>query len=109
MSLPERIAALSPEQRAHLAGRMKSLGLGAFEPATVPRRPPDVPLPLSFAQQRLWFLHRLNPASAVYHMPNAVRLNGALDTAALQRALETIVARHEALRCLLYTSDAADE
>ncbi|WP_123417576.1 non-ribosomal peptide synthase/polyketide synthase, partial [Pseudomonas brassicacearum] len=55
-------------------------------------------LPLSFAQQRLWFLAQLDGASAAYHIPTGLRLRGALDTSALKRALDRIVARHEALR-----------
>ena len=57
------------------------------------------PLPLSWAQQRLWFLDRFDPAaSAAYHMAGGVRLHGALRPDVLQAALETIVARHESLR-----------
>ncbi|MGS0897470.1 amino acid adenylation domain-containing protein, partial [Burkholderia stagnalis] len=57
------------------------------------------PAPLSFAQQRLWFLDQLDKrASAAYHLPIGVRLRGALDVASLQRALDCIVERHEALR-----------
>ncbi|HEX6039303.1 MAG TPA: amino acid adenylation domain-containing protein [Longimicrobium sp.] len=56
------------------------------------------PLPLSFAQERMWFLDRLLPGSAVYAMPLHVRLTGALDVEALRRALEDLVHRHEALR-----------
>ncbi|WP_323144934.1 AMP-binding protein, partial [Massilia phyllosphaerae] len=53
----------------------------------------------SFAQQRLWFLAQLDPsASAAYHLPEAVRLTGKLDTQALQATLDRIVARHESLR-----------
>jgi amino acid adenylation domain-containing protein len=55
-------------------------------------------LPLSFAQQRLWFIDQLEGASAAYHLPMRLRLKGALDRQALLRALERIVARHEALR-----------
>ncbi len=56
-------------------------------------------LPLSWAQQRLWFLDQLDPAAgAAYHMPVALRLHGTLDRPALCRALDRLVARHEALR-----------
>jgi amino acid adenylation domain-containing protein len=58
---------------------------------------PDV-IPLSFAQQRLWFLDQLEPNSALYNIPAALRLRGPLDRAALQKALDLIVTRHEALR-----------
>ncbi|MCI0998302.1 condensation domain-containing protein, partial [Pseudomonas corrugata] len=58
----------------------------------------DEPLPLSFAQQRLWFLAQMEGASSAYHMPAGLRLRGTLDHVALQRALDRIVARHEALR-----------
>ncbi|MBV8123374.1 MAG: amino acid adenylation domain-containing protein, partial [Paucibacter sp.] len=57
------------------------------------------PLPLSFAQQRLWFIDQLDQAGgAAYHMPAALRLHGQLDRLALRAALDRIVARHEALR-----------
>ena len=55
-------------------------------------------LPLSFAQQRLWFLDQLESGVAVYNMPAAVRLTGALNVPALEGALAEIVRRHEALR-----------
>ncbi|MFP2933969.1 non-ribosomal peptide synthetase, partial [Pyxidicoccus sp. 3LG] len=55
-------------------------------------------LPLSFAQQRLWFLDQLEPGSPAWNMPFALRLSGVLDTEALRRSLETLVHRHEALR-----------
>src|SRR5262249_496471 len=55
-------------------------------------------LPLSYAQQRLWFLSQFEGASAAYHIPGALKLSGPLDRDALIRALDRIVARHEALR-----------
>ncbi len=55
-------------------------------------------LPLSFAQQRLWFLDRLEPGCHAYNMPGAVRISGLLDQAALEKSLEEIVRRHETLR-----------
>ena len=58
----------------------------------------DGPLPLSFAQQRLWFLGQLGEAGSAYHIPGGLRLKGRLDREALVRALDRIVARHEGLR-----------
>ncbi|HEX6290054.1 MAG TPA: amino acid adenylation domain-containing protein, partial [Herpetosiphonaceae bacterium] len=58
----------------------------------------DQPLPLSFAQQRLWLLDQFEPESASYIIPIALRLTGSLDVAALQQSLDLIVQRHEALR-----------
>ncbi|HEX6911521.1 MAG TPA: amino acid adenylation domain-containing protein, partial [Longimicrobium sp.] len=54
--------------------------------------------PVSFAQERLWFLDRLQPDSALYNIPAALRLSGPLDVPALERALGEVVRRHEALR-----------
>ncbi|AIY41033.1 Siderophore biosynthesis non-ribosomal peptide synthetase modules [Collimonas arenae] len=56
------------------------------------------PLPLSFAQQRLWFLSQMQGSSETYHLPGMLDLQGKLDRAALYRALDRIVARHEVLR-----------
>ncbi|CAG1019156.1 partial arthrofactin-type cyclic lipopeptide synthetase C, partial [Burkholderiaceae bacterium] len=56
------------------------------------------PLPLSFAQQRLWFLAQMGDAGQAYHLPMSLRLSGTLDRAALRAALARIVDRHEALR-----------
>src|SRR6185369_1000179 len=63
-------------------------------------------LPLSFAQQRLWFIDQLEPGSANYNIATAVRLAGALDAEALERALSEVVRRHEALRTTFPTVDS---
>ncbi|MDV2474703.1 hypothetical protein F8M49_03375 [Rhodococcus zopfii] len=55
-------------------------------------------MPLSLAQQRMWFLNRFDPASGSYNIPLAIRLSGALDVAALQGAVGDVIGRHEILR-----------
>ena len=82
---------------ARLVERALAEGSG---PVVQPITPVDRagPLPASFAQQRLWFLDRLEPGSPLYNIPTAVRLAGDLDVAALGRALSEVVRRHEVLR-----------
>jgi acyl carrier protein len=66
-------------------------------------------LPLSFAQQRLWFLGQLMPDSSVYNMPTAVRFTGLLNVPALENSLGEIVRRHEALRTIFAEGKNADK
>ncbi|MBA3356383.1 MAG: amino acid adenylation domain-containing protein, partial [Pyrinomonadaceae bacterium] len=65
----------------------------------------DGNLPLSFAQQRLWFLDQLEPNSSFYNMPQAIRMSGPLDTQALRKTLTAIAARHESLRTSFTMTD----
>ncbi len=55
-------------------------------------------MPLSFAQQRLWFIDQLEPGNSAYNFPAAVRLKGPLNVAALEQSINEIVKRHESLR-----------
>ncbi|HEY0605033.1 MAG TPA: amino acid adenylation domain-containing protein, partial [Herpetosiphonaceae bacterium] len=71
----------------------------------ITRVPRDQRQPLSFAQQRLWFLDQLEPGSAVYNIPGAVEVHGPLDIAALQQSLNLIVRRHEVLRTVFEEID----
>jgi len=73
-------------------------------PAILPV-PRDGNLPLSFAQQRLWFIDQLEPGNAAYNFPAAVRLKGPLNVAALEQSLNEIVRRHEVLRTTFATVD----
>ncbi|MBZ4423351.1 condensation domain-containing protein, partial [Myxococcus sp. RHSTA-1-4] len=81
----------------HQAGPTPAVTSGTDVPVLT-RAHRDGPLPLSFAQQRLWFLEQLQPGSAFYNMPLALRMSGSLELAALQRAYEALVLRHEVLR-----------
>ncbi|HEX2077990.1 MAG TPA: amino acid adenylation domain-containing protein [Longimicrobium sp.] len=81
---------------AGLAALIEGSARAALPPIVPVER--DRPLPLSFAQQRLWFLDQFEPGTALYNVPSALRLSGALDVAALERAVGEVVRRHEALR-----------
>ena len=85
---------------AELAGVIAELLRQEPGPAAPPLLavPRTGPLPLSFAQQRLWFLERLEPGSSAYNIPNALRVNGALRPEVWDGVLSEIVRRHESLR-----------
>jgi amino acid adenylation domain-containing protein len=76
---------------------VRRAGRGLEAPPLLPA-PRSAELPLSFAQQRLWFLDRLDPGRPTYNIPLAVTLSGDLDAFALTRALDRVVERHEVLR-----------
>jgi amino acid adenylation domain-containing protein len=82
---------------AALAERLQA-GAGGAPPPPVRRRTDGGPAPLSFAQERLWFLDQLAPGRATYNLPYHAELSGPLDTAALESALSAVVSRHEVLR-----------
>ncbi|CAH0301706.1 non-ribosomal peptide synthetase [Roseomonas sp. CECT 9278] len=82
------------EDRRALLSRL----LQARSSGGIPLAPRDAPLPLSFAQRRLWFLDRLGHTGSGYVIPLLAVLEGALDSAALQRAIEAVVQRHAVLR-----------
>nr|AHZ46176.1 NRPS [uncultured bacterium 14-4D] len=97
--LADRIANLSPEKKRLLAERLLSRRTSSDAAVHVlPRRSQEGPAPLSFAQQRLWFLAQFERNSSAYHIPLVLRLKRDLDVAALEAALTEISTRHEALR-----------
>ncbi|MGW4502177.1 amino acid adenylation domain-containing protein [Micromonospora sp. NPDC004336] len=94
--------ALSPAKQALLAAWSRGRRGNRDE---IPRRGDDGPAPLSFSQQRLWFLERMVPDSPAYNTPMAVELHGPLDVAALRDSVQRIVDRHEALRTTIREAD----
>ncbi|HEX8905000.1 MAG TPA: condensation domain-containing protein, partial [Longimicrobiaceae bacterium] len=102
--LERRLGALPPEARRLLELRLRR---ERAEVADAPVRRGLQRAPLSFAQRRLWFLDRLEPG-AHYNSPLTLRVHGALDAAALERALAEVVRRHEVLRSVI-RADAGGE
>ncbi|WP_280217823.1 non-ribosomal peptide synthetase [Nocardia neocaledoniensis] len=83
---------------AALAGALDALVGDAAARLPLTRRERGERVPLSLAQQRMWFMARLDPDSSAYNIPVALRLSGPLDTAALTAALDDVLDRHEVLR-----------
>ena len=107
--LSERLANLSPTKRALLELRLKEKGTTVPVGQTIPRRSAGGPAPLSFAQERLWFLNQLEPESSAYNESNVTRLSGSLDMPALKKTLNQIVVRHEVLRTTIAVVDGAPQ
>jgi amino acid adenylation domain-containing protein len=93
------------------AGLAAQLGdqLVSAPEAAIPPADRGRPLPLSFAQERVWFLAQLDPASTAYNLPAALRLGGDLEVPALAAALTALVRRHEALRTTFVVGPAGPE
>jgi amino acid adenylation domain-containing protein len=97
-NLSDRIASLSPAKRALLRKKLEGNALFASIADQMIRRPIQDTAPLSYAQERLWFLDRWETGSSFYNVPMAFRVKGPLDTGVLERSLKEIVRRHEVLR-----------
>ncbi|MGE0472121.1 MAG: amino acid adenylation domain-containing protein [Nitrospirales bacterium] len=82
-----------------------SLSLTPSMQPFIPKKPKGTAAPLSLAQRRLWFLHTLNPSSTLYNISRAWRLKGELNVPALDKALQIILHRHEALRTIIQDID----
>jgi amino acid adenylation domain-containing protein len=102
MSVSDRITKLTPEQRAVLRARLQKKYMEGGD--SIPPRPDPSVLPLSFSQERLWFLDQLEPG-AQYNDYTAYRFTGPLNVAALERSLNEVVRRHEALRSIFPMAD----
>ncbi|MDX3229223.1 non-ribosomal peptide synthetase [Streptomyces sp. ME19-01-6] len=109
LELIRRIRALPAKRQRAVRALLEKQGVDLSLLDVIPRaaRPADGLVPLSFTQQRLWFLAQLDGADAAsaYNLPGATRLSGPLDRQALIRALEEVVRRHEALRTRFVVRD----
>jgi amino acid adenylation domain-containing protein len=107
-NLGERIQSLSAERQAllkRLAAQAGARPAPVADAASIPRRDRTGPVPLSFAQRRLWFLHQLAPDSPFYDESTMLRLRTTLNPVELERSLNEIVRRHEALRTVFRVVD----
>ena len=105
--MDQRIANLSPEKRALLELMLKKVSTKSLEAWIIPSRIKNQVLPLSFAQQRLWFLDQLMPASPLYNMAIALRIRGPLNIFFLQQSLNAVISRHEVLRTTIEVVDGS--
>nr|AGS49937.1 long-chain-fatty-acid--CoA ligase [uncultured bacterium esnapd24] len=100
-----REAALAAARQALLQKRIQGVTVAAA-PRGIPRRPDRERAPVSFAQQRLWFIDQLAPGNPSYNIPTPVRVQGPLDAAAMERAVGEMVRRQDALRTTLRPDEA---
>ncbi|MCC5648472.1 amino acid adenylation domain-containing protein [Nostoc sp. XA013] len=94
----ERIAALSPEQRALFEMRLKQKNLQVKKLTSISKRTASDILYLSSTQERLWLLHQLQPNTPLYNESTLLRFTGVLNTLALEKSINEIIKRHEILR-----------
>jgi amino acid adenylation domain-containing protein len=103
--IAKRLARLSPEKLALLMQQLKKKGETGSQAMLIPRRTERHEHPLSFAQQRLWFIDQLEPGSYAHNILTAIRFTGELDRSALEQSINEIVRRHESLRAIFQVVD----
>lgn len=94
----QRIAKLSPAQRALLEKKLQEKAAKSNHKQSIPKRTDENPAPLSFSQERMWILDQFEPGNPAYNRPSNIHLVGVLNIPALEQSLNEIVRRHEILR-----------
>lgn len=97
------MSGLSPAKRALLEKRLRGEFADNSKSHFIPRRPDQEVMPLSFAQERFWFLNQLEPGNPAYNRPLAIFLTGSLNVPALEQSLSEILRRHDVLRATFFT------
>jgi amino acid adenylation domain-containing protein len=97
-AITKRIASLSPEQRALFELRLKEKELSLKKTTSIPQRKASDTLSLSLVQERLWFLHQLQPDIPLYNESSVFEVTGHLNSLILEKSINEIIKRHEILR-----------
>lgn len=97
-NIVDRLSSLSPERQALVQKLIQQQKTKSLPTTILPQPREKHALPLSFAQERLWFIHQLDPQNAAYNVPAVYWLHGQLDVMALKHSLDALIHRHEALR-----------
>ncbi|MEM1290630.1 MAG: amino acid adenylation domain-containing protein [Cyanobacteria bacterium P01_H01_bin.162] len=103
-NLFHKLSTLSPEQRALFEQKLAERGLRSPQTASITPRANPEQAPLSFAQQRLWFVQQLEPDNTAYNVASVLRLQGDLNVSVLEQTLNALVERHETLRTRFETT-----
>ncbi|MCD4691529.1 MAG: amino acid adenylation domain-containing protein, partial [Calditrichales bacterium] len=105
--ISKRLSNLSPEKLELLRKKLKKEGK-AVKKDVIVKRQNQADYPMSAAQKRLWFLNQLDPESAFYNIPSALRLKGSLNVPVLEKSINEIVKRHEVLRASFHIDDKGE-
>lgn len=108
--LSDRLAALSPEQRALLEARLQEKGLRAPRATTIrpiPQRETLPHFPTSLDQERLWFIDQMEPGNPAYNIHTTTRMTGPMEIDWMRRAVNIVIARHEVLRTTFHVVDGS--
>ncbi len=105
IEISQQRAHLSPSQRALLERRLRGIGPATAPARNIPPRPAGREVPLSFAQERLWFLDQLVPENSILNCTDSLRFSFSLEADLLERSLNEVIRRHESLRTTFQVID----